>query len=257
MINIRRINFLNTVFMLTIFYFTPTPFLYSENKINKDSEHFHLKKGDLLFQDLDTNRMCSAIETVTKGYKGANLSHVGIIDKNKKDKYYVIEALNKVHKVSLKKFLSRSKDKNGNPKVIVGRLQPRFRDLIPAALKEAHSLLGATYNKTFNIHNHHAFYCSQLIYYIFKKANNGQPIFKLHPMNFKNPETGKIYPVWKHYFQNLDAAVPQKKPGLNPGGLSRSKIINIVHYYGIPEGMQIQKDNPEMASFNYYDLNSN
>ena len=41
--------------------------------------NFDLKEGDLLFQDLDSSPLCDAIELVTPGYNGANLSHIGLI----------------------------------------------------------------------------------------------------------------------------------------------------------------------------------
>ena len=54
------------------------------NNNNKPKEDpFTLQIGDLLFQDLDSSPLCGAIELVTPGYKGANLSHIGIIIENK------------------------------------------------------------------------------------------------------------------------------------------------------------------------------
>ena len=37
------------------------------------------KVGDIIFQDLDCGPPCDAIEAVTSGYNGAQLSHCGII----------------------------------------------------------------------------------------------------------------------------------------------------------------------------------
>ena len=39
-------------------------------------QDFELTNGDLLFQDLDCGPFCDAIEKVTEGYRGAQLSHV-------------------------------------------------------------------------------------------------------------------------------------------------------------------------------------
>ena len=50
---------------------------------NQKEDTFTLQLGDLLFQDLDSSPLCDAIEIVTTGYKGANLSHVGIIIEDK------------------------------------------------------------------------------------------------------------------------------------------------------------------------------
>ena len=43
------------------------------------NSNFQLQEGDLLFQDLDSSPLCDAIELVTPGYNGANLSHIGLI----------------------------------------------------------------------------------------------------------------------------------------------------------------------------------
>ena len=40
---------------------------------------FNFQEGDIFFQDLDCGPPCEAIEAVTQGYKGSNLSHCAII----------------------------------------------------------------------------------------------------------------------------------------------------------------------------------
>ena len=77
------------------------------------SQTFTLQNGDLLFQDSDCGEFCDAIEKVTEGYEGANLSHIGMVILSK-DGPQVIEATTKgVVMTDLKRFLSRSNDKNG------------------------------------------------------------------------------------------------------------------------------------------------
>ena len=44
-----------------------------------EENKFLLKKGDILFQDLDSSPLCDAIELVTKGYDNRNFSHIGIV----------------------------------------------------------------------------------------------------------------------------------------------------------------------------------
>ena len=56
------------------------------------SNSFHLKEGDILFQDLDSSPLCEAIETVTPGFKNASLSHIGMIVSHNNE-LKVIEAL--------------------------------------------------------------------------------------------------------------------------------------------------------------------
>lgn len=195
---------------------------------------FTLEPGDLLFQDSDCGPMCDAIEKVTTGYRGANFSHVGIAAANPAGDIVVIEAVSAGVKVTeLDAFLERSSDANGRSKVIVGRLKKQYRRLIPRALEEASALKGRPYDKVFAVDND-AYYCSELVYEVFKRANKDVPVFALQPMTFKDPDTGAIMPVWKEYYEKLGVAVPQGEPGINPGGISRSDVLTIVHRYGVP-----------------------
>ena len=47
-------------------------------------------------------------------------------------------------------------------------------------------------------------------------------------MTFKDPETDSIFPIWKNYFKELNVPIPEGKDGLNPGGMSTSKYIDII-----------------------------
>ncbi len=192
---------------------------------------FTPQNGDLYFQQLPSSEFTDAIASVTQGYCGLSLTHVGIFV-YKDHKPYVIEAYDKVSLTSLNKFLERSLNAEGKPKVIVGRLNAAYIKLIPKALKRAEKCIGLPYNFTFDIHNENAFYCSQLIYYAFISHKTGKSIFSLAPMTFKNPETGNLYPGWISYFKKLKVAIPQGKLGINPGDISNSKALSIMYSYG-------------------------
>jgi hypothetical protein len=199
---------------------------------------FVLREGDLLFQDLDCGDTCDAIEKVTTGYKGANFSHVGIVAKDADGKFVVIEASQGgVQAVPLHVFLGRSFDQQHRPKVVVGRLRPAFRHLIQPALEEASALKGRPYDNLFVIDNDR-YYCSELIYEIFLRANDNKPVFLLQPMTFKDPDTGVTLATWREYFSQLGVSVPEGQPGINPGGISRSPVLTIVYAYGIPDGWE-------------------
>lgn len=204
------------------------------------AQQFVPKEGDLLFQDLDCGPLCDAIEEVTQGINGAHLSHTGLIVYQHNEPY-VLEAISKgVVLTPLKDFLSRSHDSLGNPKVLVGRLKKPYQKLIPLAIKDAEEhYLGKPYDDVYDTSNH-KYYCSELLYFIFKDANNGKELFHLYPMTFKQPGSDSIFPQWVDYFKNLGCPVPEGKPGLNPGGISRSDAIHIVHIYGFPEGWKKQ-----------------
>lgn len=204
------------------------PFYSCDNQIDNE---FKLIDGDLLFQDMDCGSLCDAIENVTQGYKNDRISHVGIVS-IENNTNYVIEAIGKgVVKTLIDSFLSRSLDADGNPKVIVGRLKDSLQNLIPKALKYAHQFIGKPYDQKFEM-NDSAFYCSELIYRIFYKANNSNPVFNLSPMTYKIHGDSVLMSVWVAYFKDLNDSVPEGKPGCNPAGISRNKNIRIVHEYG-------------------------
>ena len=197
---------------------------------------FPLQEGDLLFQDSDCGPFCDAIEKVTHGIKGSKLSHVGMVIQGGDSGFVVLEAITKgVVETPIDTFLNRSFDKEGNPKVLIGRLKPNQQSLIQPAIKSALQHRGKAYDEVFDLNNE-KYYCSELIYFAFKEANNGTPVFQLRAMTYKDPDTKEIFPIWKEYFQNLGVPVPEGQPGLNPGSMSRSLYLEIVHAYGKPEG---------------------
>lgn len=200
---------------------------------NSKSE-FKIKEGDLLFQDVDCGPFCEAIEAVTQGVDHYNFSHIGIVMQDKNGDLKVMEAVSKgVTLTPLDSFLNRSSDRNNLPKVVVGRLKPEFNHLIPKAISFIQSKMNAEYDPYFDINNDR-YYCSELIHLAFKSANNNTPIFQEFPMTFIAPDTNNTFPIWKTYFSNLKYTIPEGKPGLNPGGMSRSPYINIVYKYGEP-----------------------
>ncbi len=192
---------------------------------------FSVKNGDLLFQDSDCGSFCDAIEKVTSGYKGKNISHVGIV-KIINEKIYVLEAISEgVVLTNFTVFLNRSFDKNGKPKVIVGRLKKKYQNLIPKFLENYKKFLGKKYDFFFDYKNE-AYYCSELVYEIFSDKNN-KKLFHLKKMTFIDPETKKTFPIWEEYFKNLNYEIPEGKLGTNPADISKSKKIEIIHFYGI------------------------
>lgn len=190
------------------------------------------RDGDILFQDLDCGPFCDAIEKVTSGYHGYNLSHVGMVVNYGKGKTKVIEANGQgVILTPIDIFLNRQLDSIGNPKVIHARLNPENRRLIPKAIEESKALLGKSYDEVFDINND-SYYCSELIYWAFKNANQGIPIFGLYPMTFVDPETLKTFEIWVDYYEDLGLPIPEGEPGLNPGGMSTSPSLEIIEVLG-------------------------
>ena len=99
---------------LTVALFFAIAILSGCNQEVKE-QPFILQNGDLLFQDIDGDVMCDAIETVTYGYNGAKFSHVGIAVVDSAGNVQVLEAVSRgVVLNSLEKFFARSATKSGS-----------------------------------------------------------------------------------------------------------------------------------------------
>ena len=206
-----------------------------------DNNDFQLQIGDILFQDLDSSPLCDAIEMVTPGYNNYNFSHIGIIvelgDPNcinpnyiYEDNIRVLEAIpNKVTTTRLDSFLNRSIDSNKKPKVTVGRLKKRYQYSILDAVKFLKNKIGVEYDDYF-IKDNNKYYCSELIYEAFEKDS----IFRLYPMTFIDPITNNTMNLWQEYYNELETKIPEGEPGINPGVMSISENIEIIHKYGQP-----------------------
>ena len=190
---------------------------------------FELADGDLLFQDLDGHPLCDAIEAVTWGCEGAKFSHVGIFALDSQGNPTVIEASGRVKTTPLDKFLSRSR------KVVVGRVMREYAAFIPAALAKARDLLGEPYDDVFLLDNG-KYYCSELVYEVFRDANTDKPMFEVQPMTFCPPGSTQPMKIWKEYFQAKGVPIPEGKLGCNPGGISRSQKIVIMYVFDKPTG---------------------
>tara|TARA_B110000438_G_scaffold80673_1_gene80628 strand:- start:1295 stop:1939 length:645 start_codon:yes stop_codon:yes gene_type:complete len=190
--------------------------------------------GDIFFQDLDCGPPCQAIEAVTSGYQGAQLSHCAIITSIGSSNHDTIltEAIGEtVIQTTLHDFLNRSN------KVFVGRLKNEYQYMIPDAITYIQTNLnGKPYDYIFDI-NDDTYYCSEIIYEGLKKADNTQELFSLKPMTFNEPGTDSPFVHWVEYYEELGHPIPEGELGLNPGRMSRSDAIEIVHVYEKPTGM--------------------
>ncbi len=186
-----------------------------------------LQEGDLLFQNLNCGDLCNAIEAVTEGVNGKDFSHCAMVVKIN-DTLKVIEAIGyKVQVNSVKKFFARSGDTTVIQNITVGRVKHQFEDLIPNEISNARQLIGQPYDDEFILSNG-KWYCSELIYESFKQANNQNDFFELEPMTFIDLKTKTFFPAWVNYYKALKTEIPEGKPGINPGLISRSNKIQII-----------------------------
>ena len=185
----------------------------------KSSQTLGLKNGDLLFVTAKEDGLSGAINNVTQKQKNASFDHIGILQKDETG-VFVLHAAPKggSQKQNLDQFL-KDQAKDGQ-KVVVYRLKPEFQKAIPEALVKANSMLGKPYNFNY-ILEENSYYCSDYIERSFRQNH----IFKLEPMTFVDPKTGKTNVFWEEFYTKKNLKVPEGEPGCNPNGLAASEKL--------------------------------
>lgn len=177
-----------------------------------------VKNGDLVFVDAACGPLCDAISSVTASRYNLPLSHMGIVQIASGDTF-VIEAVSKgVTRTPWKAFRQQYRD------IYAGSIRQASPGFIDSTLEFCLRQLGKAYDVYFLMDNDR-YYCSELIYDATLYANGGIPFFELAPMTYKDPQSDVYNSHWVAYFEKLNAAIPEGKPGCNPGGISLSEKI--------------------------------
>lgn len=182
----------------------------------KNSNISGLKNGDLFFVTAKDTGLSGAINNVTQKEQNASFDHIGILQKDKTG-VFVLHAAPKggSQKQNVDEFLKDQS--NDGQKVIVYRLKPEYQKSIPDAIVKANSMVGKPYNFNY-ILDEHSYYCSDFI----ERAFRTYHIFKLEPMTFIDPKTGKTNTFWEDFYTKKNIKVPEGEPGCNPNGLAAS-----------------------------------
>lgn len=184
-----------------------------------------LKNGDLLFVTAKETGLSGAINNVTQKQKTASFDHIGILGKEGR-KMFVLHAAPKggSQRQDLKDFIKDQKEEG--QEVIVYRLKPEYQKAIPEAVKKANSMLGKPYNFNY-ILDENSYYCSDFV----ERAFRDEHIFKLEPMTFIDPKTGKTNIFWEEFYTKKNLKVPEGEPGCNPNGLAGSDKLERIGNY--------------------------
>ena len=172
----------------------------------------------MLFQGATTENISAAIDKVTQTSGETHFSHVGLVEVSDTG-IVVLHAYPEGGTciVSLNEFLH---PKGNSVKVVAYRLKNEWQKAIPAAIKKAHQMLGKPYNFSYVLSDT-THYCSEFVYRTFAADS----IFKLEPMTFKDPATGKFPVAWVDYYQKMGIEIPEGQPGCNPNGLAASEKL--------------------------------
>lgn len=208
---LKRNNFLLKVFAAF--------FLFILITACKNPQVSGLKNGDLLFVTAKETGLSGAINNVTQKQKNASFDHIGIVEKSK-DGIFVLHAAPKggSQKQEITDFLKDQSEEG--QRIIVYRLKSEYQKSIPSALEKAESMVGKPYNFNY-ILDENSYYCSDFIERAFRKDH----IFKLEPMTFIDPKTGKTNVFWEEFYQKKNLKVPEGELGCNPNGLAASEKL--------------------------------
>lgn len=181
----------------------------------------HIAHGDLIFVRSNEQQLSGAISRVTRTEKTESYDHIGIVEKVG-NAFFVLHASTQggSQKEPIKSFVKNQ----GKDEIAIFRLKEVYKKSLSNALKKANTMLGKPYNFSYVLSDE-AYYCSDFIQKAFEKDS----IFKLNPMTFINPETGKTDAYWEKFYEDLDMEVPEGKLGCNPNGLSTSEKIYRVY----------------------------
>ncbi|MBQ2521175.1 MAG: hypothetical protein II537_00555 [Bacteroidales bacterium] len=182
-----------------------------------------LRSGDLVFVGLpasfaqEETAMDGAIAAATGQGDSLQFIHVAIAEVDSAGVWIIDATMRRgVDRHPLDTFLMDFTCRDGSlPVFKVMRLQ----DDRPAAasVERAKCRLGLPYDVYF-LPDNGAFYCSELVQECYLDED-GNPIFRSAPMNFKNAE-GEFPSYWEQLFARLGEEIPQGLPGTNPQAMS-------------------------------------
>lgn len=198
-------------------------FALPANAQEKVSYHnLWLQTGDLIFVGAKQDQLSGAINRVTQREENASFDHIGILELSESI-IYILHASPEKGSVRepLDSLVIQAKSKS--KKLAVYRPSEQAQPFIPEAIMTAKTLLGKPYNWSYVL-NDSSLYCSDYVERAFREAD----LFKLEPMTFNDPKTGKIDSFWAEFYNKLGMAVPEGQPGCNPNGLAASPHLGKV-----------------------------
>jgi hypothetical protein len=216
-----RIRLLVLLFvMLTIgfAYRNQTYFLYSRLPVLYNYPRYTPQEGDVLFQSLPHNDLADAIEGTTH----SPYSHCGVVLKNDKNQWVVIEAIFNVHETPL--FLWELRGRSGAFDAY--RLDAKYTTIIPKYKEALLTFLGRPYDFNYDMTDKSGAYCSSLCYLAFQKATGEQmgTLEKLRDLDWK--------PYEQFIRDDQSGSLPLDRVMITPASLSRAPQLHEVYHSG-------------------------
>jgi len=192
----------------SVFLITRLPLLYAYASYSP-------QEGDVVFQSLPHNDLVDAIEGITH----SPWSHCGVVLRNDRDQWVVIESIQNVHAVSLLSWMLRCRDGN----FAVYRLDPKFSPLLPAFKAKLLAYAGQPYDFDYDMSKGQGVYCSSLVYLAFAQAS-GEKLGTLEKLGDLD---------WKPYEAFIKSeqggALPLDRTMITPASLAHASQLHEVY----------------------------
>jgi hypothetical protein len=192
-----------------------TYFLYSRLPVLFFYFRYSPQEGDVIFQSLPHANLVDVIEGVTQ----SPYSHCGVVLKNEKNQWVVVESIFSVHETPL--FLWEFRGRGG--RFDVYRIDPKYQSSIPEFKKNLLSYLGQGYDYNYDMTAGNGVYCSDLIYLSFQKASGDQmgKLEKLRDLDWK--------PYEAFIKEEQSGMLPLDRVMITPASLARAPQLHEVY----------------------------
>ena len=177
------------------------------------------QEGDVVFQSLPHGDLVDAIEGITH----SPYSHCGVVLRNDKGQWVVVEAILNVHETPL--FAWEFRGRGGAFDVY--RLDPKYAAVVPRFKENLLAFMGRPYDFNYDMSDDHAAYCSSLAYLAFEKTS-GETLGRLEKLRDLD---------WKPFESFIKSeqrgALPLDRVMITPASLARAPQLHEVYHTGL------------------------
>lgn len=204
--------------ILAFFFWAQFTFLISRVPVLYYYCRYVPQEGDVVFQSLPHGDLVDAIEGITH----SPYSHCGVVLRNDKNQWVVIESIYNVHETPL--FLWELRGRGGN--FAAYRLDSKYYQLVSHFKQDLLAYAGRLYDYNYDMTQDQSVYCSDLVYLAFDKAS-GEKMGTLDKLGNLD---------WKPYEQVIkteqEGKLPLDRIMITPASLARAPQLHEAYRSG-------------------------
>ena len=212
---LRLLTLLFVLALLAYFNRAQCAFLINRSPVIYYYFRYSPQEGDVVFQSLPHDgSIVDAIEGITH----SPYSHCGVVLRNDKNQWVVIESIMNVHETPL--FLWMLRGRGGA--FAAYRLDPKYSSHIAEFKSDLLSYLGRQYDYNYDMTNGQTVYCSDLVYLAFEKASGEKmgTLEKLGDLDWK---------PYEHFIEyDQGGKLPLDRVMITPASLSEAPQLHLV-----------------------------